>query len=310
MSRVYAVASGKGGVGKTTTAAALGGVLAEAGHGTVVVDVDLGMGNLASVLGVDVDEGATLNDALAGTADAEAAVRGGPTGPSILPASDDLDDFAAADPGRLGAVLDTLDAAVVLLDTSAGLSHDSVEPLRVADEVVIVSTTGRGAVGDAAKTREVADRFGTPVAGVVVTRTTVETDATSVGERLDVPVLGSIPEDPAVAAAAEDGTALTDAAPGAPATDAYRRLAATLRGDDEVAETVVSDGVVVADAEETSVEETTTEKVTGDEPTADEPPDDDPTDAGDAAAGGTEEGDGDVDEGEDERTGFLRWLLR
>ncbi|MFD1595558.1 AAA family ATPase, partial [Haloplanus litoreus] len=55
MGRVYAVASGKGGVGKTTTVANLGAVLAEAGHETVLVDVDLGMGNLAGALGIDAD---------------------------------------------------------------------------------------------------------------------------------------------------------------------------------------------------------------------------------------------------------------
>ncbi|MFD1632653.1 P-loop NTPase [Haloplanus ruber] len=298
MTRVYAVASGKGGVGKTTTVANLGAVLAEAGHEAVVVDVDLGMGNLAGVLGIDAGAGETLNDALAGTAEVSETVREGPAGLSVLPASDALDDFGKADPTGLPAVLDALDADVVLLDTSAGLSHDSVEPLRVADEVVLVSTAERGAIGDTAKTSEVADRVGTPVMGVVVTRTTAETDAESVGERLGVELLESIPDDPAVAAAAADGTPLVTAAPAAPATAAYRRLAAALTGDDSITATAdepasTTGPAAVADAE--AVAE-------GDEAL------DGGTEADDESAEGIDTG---SEEGDDanERTGFLRWLL-
>jgi septum site-determining protein MinD len=261
--RVYAVASGKGGVGKTTTVANLGAALAAGGHETVVVDADLGMGNLAGVLGVDPGDGPTVHDVLAGRVTADDAVREGPVGLSVLPASDDLDDFGAATPSNLTTLLDGLDAETVLVDTSAGLSHDSVEPLRIADEVMLVSTPERGALGDTAKTRDVAGRFGTPVAGAVVTRITDETDVNGVADRLGVPIRGAIPDDPAVSAAAEAGEPLVVAAPDAEATHAYRQLAADLVGDESLA------------------------------------PDDESTD---------DEGGGDNDE--DERTGFLRWLLR
>jgi len=230
--RVYAVASGKGGVGKTTTVANLGAVLAAGGHETVVVDADLGMGNLAGALGVDVDDGPTVHDVLAGRTAAAAAVREGPVGLSVLPASTALDDFRAANPSNLAALLEGLpDAETVLLDTSAGLSHDSVEPLRVADEALLVSTAERGALGDTAKTRDVAERLDTPLAGAVVTRATPETDTDAVADRLDVRIRGTIPDDPAVSAAAAAGEPLVVAAPDAASTDAYRRLAADLSGD-------------------------------------------------------------------------------
>jgi septum site-determining protein MinD len=191
MRRVYAVASGKGGVGKTTTVANLGVVLAAGGHETVVIDADLGMGNLAGVLGTDADTGQTVHDVLSGSAGVADAVREGPAGLSVVPASNDLDDFAAADPANLSALLDGIDAEIILVDTSAGLSHDSVEPLRVADEVLLVSTPTRGSLGDTAKTREVAGRFETTVTGAVLTRTTPETDPTTAGARLDVPLVVS-----------------------------------------------------------------------------------------------------------------------
>jgi len=258
--RVYAVASGKGGVGKTTTVANLGAALADGGHGTVVVDADLGMGNLTGCLGIDSGDGPTVHDVLAGRTTADDAIREGPVGLSVLPASDDLDDFGAANPSNLGALLDGLDAETVLIDTSAGLSHDSVEPLRIADEVMLVSTPKRGALGDTAKTRDVTGRVETPVAGAVVTRVTDETNVDTVADRLGVPIRGAIPDDPSVSAAATAGEPLVVATPDAPATRAYRRLAADLVGDESLA----PDAEVAAD---------------------------------DA-------------EGGDERTGFLRWLLR
>jgi len=273
MGRVYAVASGKGGVGKTTTVANLGAALAAGGHETVVVDADLGMGNLAGILGVDTDAAPTVHDVLAGRATANDAVREGPIGLSVMPASDDLDDFGAANPSNLSTLLDAFDTETVLVDTSAGLSHDSVEPLRIADEVLLVSTPEGGALGDTAKTRDVAGRFETPVAGVVVTRVTPETDLEAVADRLGVPVRGSIPDDPAVSAAAEAGEPLVSAAPDAPATDAYRQLAADLTGDESLAPEAEASGEAA------------------DDETADR-------------RGGGEDGD------EDERTGFLRWLLQ
>jgi len=293
--RVYAVASGKGGVGKTTTVANLGAVLAAGGHETVVVDADLGMGNLAGALGVDAGDGPTVHDVLAGQATAADAFRDGPVGLSVLPASDDLDDFGAANPSNLATLLGDIDADLVLVDTSAGLSHDSVEPLRVADEVLLVSTPERGALGDTAKTRDVAGRFETPMAGAVVTRTTAETDLDAVADRLGVPIRGSIPDDPAVSAAAEAGEPLVVAAPDAPATNAYRQLAADLTGDESLApaegedETAAGDdgGVTVAPAESPT-------------DSADEEGKDDGADESEPAASADDE----------ERTGFLRWLLR
>ncbi|SDZ96461.1 septum site-determining protein MinD [Haloplanus vescus] len=238
MGRVYAVASGKGGVGKTTTVANLGAALAAGGHETAVVDADLGMGNLAGALGVDADDGPTVHDVLAGRVTASEAIREGPVGLSVLPASADIDKFGAANPTNLSALFDGLDAETVLVDTSAGLSHDSIEPLRVADEILLVTTAERGALDDTERTREVAARFETPVAGAVVTR--VDADGVDeavrvVTNRLDVPVREAIPEDDAVREAAEAGEPLVVAAPDAPATRAYQRLAADLVDDPSLA---------------------------------------------------------------------------
>src|SRR3954469_17942877 len=53
MSKVVVVTSGKGGVGKTTSTAALGAALAQAGQKGAVVDFDVGLRNLDLVMGAE-----------------------------------------------------------------------------------------------------------------------------------------------------------------------------------------------------------------------------------------------------------------
>ncbi len=224
---MYTVASAKGGVGKTTTAAAIATLLADAGASVVAIDADLGMANLAGALGIDV-EGETVHDVLAGRADPEAAVQEGPRGLRVLPGETDLDAYADADPAGLADVVAAFaDADYVILDAGAGLSHDSALPLGIADRTLLVSTPEREALRDTAKTGELADRLGGTVDGAVITR--VDPDDPHghddlIVSHLDVPIHERIPEDEAVGAAVAAGEPLVVFAPSAPATRGYRSL--------------------------------------------------------------------------------------
>ena len=233
MGTVYAVASAKGGVGKTTTTAALATVLAGSGADVVAIDADLGMANLASAVGVTPGE-VTLHDVLAGGAATAAAVRDGPAGLRVVPGAADLDAYAAADPSGLRGVIESFaEADYVFVDGSAGLSHDSALPLGLADETLLVSTPDRTALGDTEKTRQLTERLGGTVAGAAITLTESGFDAATdetVAETLDAPVLGSIPEDEAVARAAAADRPLAIDAPNSPAMRAYRDLARALTG--------------------------------------------------------------------------------
>ena len=53
MAKIIVVTSGKGGVGKTTTSAAIGTGLALRGHKTVIVDFDVGLRNLDLIMGCE-----------------------------------------------------------------------------------------------------------------------------------------------------------------------------------------------------------------------------------------------------------------
>ncbi|WP_224332969.1 AAA family ATPase [Haloprofundus halobius] len=237
MARIYAVASAKGGVGKTTTTANLAATLASSGHEVAVVDGDLAMPNLAAAFDVDVS-GATLHDVLAGRASVDDAMYTSESGVTVVPGDASLDAFATAEPTALHAVLAELESYdFVLVDTGSGLSHDAVLPLGLADAVFLVCNTERDALGDTDKTREVTQRLGGTVAGVVLTRVDPESpNAAEVADRLDATVIEAIPDDDAVTESVAASVPVSAYAPDSDATAAYAALA-------EVVEAYDSDAV-------------------------------------------------------------------
>jgi septum site-determining protein MinD len=225
MAYVCALAGGKGGVGRTTTAVNLGAAMSAAGHDVVVVDADLGMANLGAMLGVDHDP--SLHGVLSGDGVSVAdATTAGPEGLTVLPGAPTLDAFAAAETAQLRGVVDELRERhdVVVLDTGAGLSHEATLPLGLADGVVVVTTPDPVAVADAEKTARLADRVGGAVVGGVVTRTEADTDLEALDEETAFTVLGGVPLD----REAVGEEPLVETAPESPAAEAYRDLAEAL----------------------------------------------------------------------------------
>jgi len=166
---MLAIAGGKGGVGKTTTALGIGVALAARRRDPVVVDADADMPNLHLVAGVD-DGGL---DALADGASVDAAG-------SVSHRYDGIRILGA----RPGAPVDRALRALVtdrpvVIDSPAGASPDAVLPLRVADHAIVVTTPAPEAVQDAEKSARMADAVGTPVVAWVVNR------ARSVPERVE-----------------------------------------------------------------------------------------------------------------------------
>jgi septum site-determining protein MinD len=228
---VFAVASGKGGVGKSTSTANLGVALADDGFDVAVVDVDLGMANLAGLLGVDPDT--TLHDVLGGDAQPAAATYDA-HGVTLIPGSTNLEQFAEADAESLHRVVEYLRERndVVLLDAGAGLSYDIAMAMSVADAVLLVTTAELNSLTDATKTGKLVGKMDKPVVGAVFTRTgdggfdDVEGIATALGTT-DA-VTASVPHDDAVKLSVRKGHPVVDLKPDSPAARAYTRLAAKL----------------------------------------------------------------------------------
>ncbi|RRJ33114.1 MinD/ParA family ATP-binding protein [Halocatena pleomorpha] len=231
--RVFAIGGGKGGVGKTTAVSNLATALSAAGYDVVALDVDLGMSNLGPVLGIQPDGGPTIHNVLAGDAGISEATYETERGFSVIPGTQALDEYAAADPSRLqyttGPLTEEYD--VILLDTSAGLSNEVISPLRIADGVVLVTTPDVVAIRDAAKTGELAARVGGTVEGVVVNQAREDEETRELIDELGDEVLAAVPKD--------DTITMTHivARTASPAAAAFSDLAGTLVGVNQLEET-------------------------------------------------------------------------
>jgi len=191
---VYALAGGKGGVGKTTVVANVAVALAEKGFDVAAVDADLGMTNLASFLQVEADGG--IHAVLAGEAALADVTVEGPAGVTVVPGGDELRVEGNPDPAELRSVVDPVSdrADVVVLDTGAGISHQNLVAYGLADAVALVTTAEELAVGDADKTARLAAKVHSPVLGTVLTRVDAATDLEPLVDRLDRAVIAAVPE--------------------------------------------------------------------------------------------------------------------
>ena len=145
MGTVYAIANQKGGVGKTTTAVNVAACIAEAGYGTLLVDIDA-QANATVGLGLPKNLHPNAYDVLAGTATAfEAIVPSGIEGLSLLPAHPDLAGASMELPRQPGSETRLRDAladvrddfAFTLLDCPPSLGPLTVNALVAADRVIV-----------------------------------------------------------------------------------------------------------------------------------------------------------------------------
>lgn len=229
MVEAFAVASGKGGTGKTTSTLALGMALADS-HDVTVVDADTGMANLLFHAGLS-DVGTTLHDVLAGRASVEDA-RYDRFGMTVVPCGTSLDGFRDADPTRLRDVVATLaaDTDVILLDSAATLSSRSaILPVVLADRVVVVLQPTIPSLSDGIKVQEYANSYDTGVAGQLFNKVrdgdAIERIADKSERYFDGPTLANVPASEAAREARRAGRPLLAHAPDSAAADAFRNAA-------------------------------------------------------------------------------------
>jgi septum site-determining protein MinD len=245
MSKVLVVTSGKGGVGKTTSTAALGAALAQSGKTVVVVDFDVGLRNLDLVMGAERRVVFDLINVIQGDAKLpQALIRDKRIDTlSLLPASQTRDKDALTSEG-VGKVIDELRQKFdwVICDSPAGIEKGATLAMHHADAAVVVtnpevssvrdsdriigmldSKTARAARGERIEKHLLLTRYD-PMRAQRGEMLKVE----DVLEILSIPLLGIIPESEEVLRASNLGAPVTlnapQSGPGRAYFDAARRL--------------------------------------------------------------------------------------
>jgi septum site-determining protein MinD len=151
MAKVLVVTSGKGGVGKTTSTAAIGAALAQAGQRVVVVDFDVGLRNLDLVMGAERRVVFDLINVVQGVAKLPQALIRDKRLDNLwlLPASQTKDKDALTEEG-IGRVIAELrgNCDWVLCDSPAGIERGAMLAMRYADEAIIVTNPEVSSVRD------------------------------------------------------------------------------------------------------------------------------------------------------------------
>src|ERR1700761_138587 len=151
VAKVVVVTSGKGGVGKTTSTAALGAALAQTGANVVVVDFDVGLRNLDLVMGAERRGGVDLVHVGQGDAKlAQALIRDKRIDTlSLLPASQTRDKDALTEEG-IGRIIEELREKFdwIVCDSPAGIEKGATLAMRFADLAVVVTNPEVSSVRD------------------------------------------------------------------------------------------------------------------------------------------------------------------
>src|ERR1700758_3075167 len=151
MAKVLVVTSGKGGVGKTTSTAALGAGLAQTGKKVVVVDFDVGLRNLDLVMGAERRVVFDLINVVQGVAKLPQALIRDKRLENLwlLPAAQTRDKDALTEEG-VGKVIEDLRSRFdwVICDSPAGIERGASMAMRFADEAVIVTNPEVSSVRD------------------------------------------------------------------------------------------------------------------------------------------------------------------
>ena len=204
MSKLITITSGKGGVGKTTTAINLGAALNYFGKDVVVLDANLTTPNVGLHLGAPIVP-VNLNHVLSGKANVVDAIYEHESGTKIVPSSLSVKDLGNINHSRLKEVGKKLKkiSDYVIYDSAAGLGDEALAAISSGDELIIVTNPEIPAVADALKASKVISQ---------------------------IPILGVIPEDDNIQEALAMKDAIVHTHPRSKAAMAYKKIAAKLAG--------------------------------------------------------------------------------
>jgi len=234
MSKLIVITSGKGGVGKTTTAVNIGAAMRYFNEDVLVIDGNLTTPNIGLHLGAP-EVPINLNHVLLKKAEPIEAVYEHESGLKIIPSSLSIKELKNLENNTKNLKNFKNDfkklSENVIVDCAAGLGIEANSAMSLADEVIIVTNPEMPAITDALKTIKFAEQMKKPVRGVIVTRVKknkTEMTPETVKEMLEVPILGMVPEDVCIQDSLSKKDAVINTHPKSKSARAYKEIAAKL----------------------------------------------------------------------------------
>lgn len=189
--RVLPVASGKGGVGKSSIAVNLGITLARQGRRVCVLDADTGLANVNILLGLRPEKG--LAEVLAGECSIEEILLEGPHGLKIIPGASGIREFVELSPARQRRLVTELARIErrfddLIVDTAAGIGDTTLDFLTAGDRILLVITPEPTSLTDAFSLLKLLLRRQQVDCGVVVNMVSGIDEARTVFQRFSAAV--------------------------------------------------------------------------------------------------------------------------
>ncbi|MBN1644890.1 AAA family ATPase [Candidatus Woesearchaeota archaeon] len=232
MGKTIGIISIKGGVGKTSSVAALGAAIANFNKKVLIIDANFSAPNLGLHLGI-VNPKITLHHVLRDKAKAEDAIYKYKN-MNIMPAS--LLDRQIKKPLTFRKKIEHLKKMYdfILIDSSPSLNNETLAAMMASDELLVVTTPDYPTLSTTMRAIRIAKQRKTPIIGVIINKVynkNFELTLEEIEEAAESPVLAVLPHDTNVLEALANTTPLTNYSDKTEVAVEYTKLAAALIGE-------------------------------------------------------------------------------
>ncbi|MFW5962077.1 MAG: MinD/ParA family protein [bacterium] len=240
--RIIAIASGKGGVGKSNVSVNLALTMQKKGMKTLIIDADMGMANIDVLLGMTPQY--NLSHVLRGQHRFEEVVLEGPHGMHFLPGTSGASNLTDISGTAIQRLLDASDFIednydVVLIDVGAGGHRGTINFIKAADEAIIVLTPEPTAIMDAYSMIKILDdsEYGSSI-NLLINQVGSNREGESVSSRMEkvikqylgfeINTIGYIPYDRKVSKSVKEQKPITSLYPNSKASYAIEEITNSL----------------------------------------------------------------------------------